>query len=145
MTRHSIFIFSPTAGLPQSLPYGALPTFQIQQTSGPVLSENVFCFYLRTKLRHNIYICTRRKKIPERSLQNLGHCHHHSVALGLCQLAASGLPLVRPQMPWVGQLFEKSPQSTHPLLPSLEHRIQVLTLNSLAPIRVTQLLGNPQD
>lgn len=35
-----------------------------------------------------------------------------------------------PQGPEVGQLFEKAPQPKHPLLLSLEDRLQVLTMNS---------------
>lgn len=86
-----------------------------------------------------------KKKTPE-SLQNLDHCHYHSVALGLVGWQSAGCLGVgpRPQRQAAGQLFEKSPQSTHPPLQPLEDRAQVLPVDSQVPVTLTHL-RNPQE
>lgn len=57
---------SPTAGALQSLPLRATPPAPILPNRADMRTSNQCClkmsFYLSTKLRHNIYICTRRKK-----------------------------------------------------------------------------------
>lgn len=77
-------------------------------------------FYLSTKLKHNIYICTWRKNTRKEFTKPWSlSLNDHSAALEWSWWAASRLAS-----------FLRSPQSMSPFLQPLEDMVQVLIVDS---------------